>query len=49
MNEAASMLLVPERMSEPPYHSTMQMVQVPRNSLMGWASACRRLMRFDIL
>ena len=48
MNEAASMLLVPERMSEPPYHSTIQMVQVPRNSLMGCANACRRLMRLEM-
>ena len=49
MNVGASMILLPERMSVPPNHSTMAMVIVPRNSLIGCASDWRRLMRFDVL
>lgn len=48
MNEAASILLVPDKMSEPPYQRTIQMVHVPKNSLMGCANDCRRLIRLDI-
>ena len=39
MNLGAVMASVPLRIKVPPNHSTMAMVAVPRNSLMGWASS----------
>ena len=42
MNDDALIDDAPLSISVPPNHSTMAMAVVPRNSLIGWASACRR-------